>query len=206
MPPRDERDFENKRQQIIRGALEAFASKGYERATNRDIAVAAKIGSPGLIYHYFKDKTDLFKQVVEAGAPALQFIARGDDLMDLPPDEVLTNFALTFVQMMENRSAIALLKVMLSEAARHAVVAEAFNKVGPGRGFAFLNRYLSHQMDLGRLRRVDPGAATRCFVGPLIAFMLTREIFVQPDAHSLMSADMVRTTVEIFLQGMSTDD
>lgn len=53
MPPRDEQDFENRRQQIIDGALQVFGTKGFEKANNKDIAVAARIGSPGLIYHYF---------------------------------------------------------------------------------------------------------------------------------------------------------
>ena len=65
MPPRDEQDYEARRQQIIDGALQVFASEGFEKATNKDIARAAHINSPGLIYHYFKDKTDLFRQVIE---------------------------------------------------------------------------------------------------------------------------------------------
>ena len=51
MPSRDEQDFEERRQQIIDGALEVFSEKGFEKATNKDIAEAAGIGSPGLIYH-----------------------------------------------------------------------------------------------------------------------------------------------------------
>ena len=47
MPPRDDTDYESKRQQIIEGALHVFASKGFENATNKDIARAAGIGSPG---------------------------------------------------------------------------------------------------------------------------------------------------------------
>lgn len=50
MPPRDEQDFEDRRQQIIDCALQVFASKGFEKATNKDIAAASGIGSPGLIY------------------------------------------------------------------------------------------------------------------------------------------------------------
>ena len=46
MPARDEQDFERKRQQIIDGALQVFATKGYEKATNIDIARAAGIHSP----------------------------------------------------------------------------------------------------------------------------------------------------------------
>jgi TetR/AcrR family transcriptional repressor of mexJK operon len=85
MPQRDEQDFESRRQQIIDGALHVFASKGFEKATNKDIAAASEIGSPGLIYHYFKDKSDLFQQVIEQRLPVLQLLNHGEEMMALPP-------------------------------------------------------------------------------------------------------------------------
>src|SRR5687768_2938858 len=106
MPPRDEQDYESRRQQIIDGALEVFASKGFERATNKEIAEAARIGSAGLIYHYFKDKADLFRQVVEQRAPVLQLISRGDALMELPPHQALTLFAISFLKSLDNRTSV----------------------------------------------------------------------------------------------------
>ena len=202
MPPRDDQDFEKRRQQIIDGALEVFASKGFEKATNKEIAEAAGIGSAGLIYHYFKDKSDLFRQVVEQRAPVLQLLNRGDALMELPPRDALTLFGKTFLQILDNRTAVALFKLMLGEATRRPAVAEMLDTLGPGRGFAFLTRYLQRQMDAGVLRRMDPGAATRCFIGPLIVFVLSREIFPQPDTPTLSAETMVATAVEIFLQGM----
>jgi hypothetical protein len=76
------------------------------------------------------------------------------------------------------------------------------NTIGPLRNFALLTRYLEKQMDAGVLRRTNPGAAARCFVGSLIAFMVTREIFPQPDAEMLEAETMVKTAVEVFLRGM----
>ena len=89
MPPRDEQEREARRQQIMDAALEVFASKGFERATNKDIAQAANIKSPGLIYHYFKDKFDLLRNIVLQRAPAIQLLSHADDLMELPPREAL---------------------------------------------------------------------------------------------------------------------
>ena len=119
MPPRDDADYENKRQQIIDGALRVFATKGYENATNKDIAQAAGIGSPGLIYHYFKDKMDLFEQVLAQRATVLQLLNRSEELMNRPPREVLPMFAQTFVQMLGNRASVAVFKVMMAESIRH---------------------------------------------------------------------------------------
>jgi AcrR family transcriptional regulator len=203
MPPRDEHDYEARRQQIIDAALQVFSREGFEKATNKDIARAARIKSAGLIYHYFKDKTDLFRQVVEERAPALQFIMRGDEMMDLPPREVLTEFAQTFAAMLDNRASVAMFKMLLGESIRKPAVAAMFNHIAPVRGLNFLTHYLEHQMDIGALRRMDTGAAARCLVGPLIAFVLTREVFVQADASTLTSKIMVQTAVDVFLDGMA---
>ncbi|MBD2020894.1 TetR/AcrR family transcriptional regulator C-terminal domain-containing protein [Leptolyngbya sp. FACHB-36] len=203
MPSRDEQDFEGRRQQIIDGALEVFASKGFETATNKDIAAAAGIGSPGLIYHYFKDKTDLFRQVVEQRLPLLQLLMHYDDeTMDKPPQEVLTTFAKAFLRVAENPTSIALMKLLLGEAFRQPHVAQILNSIGPSRSIAFLTRYLARQMSLGTLKPMDPRAAARCFIGPLIAYLVTREVFLQPDAQQLDANTMASTAVEIFLQGM----
>lgn len=202
MPPRDEQDFETRRQQIIDGALQVFASKGFDKATNKDIAQASSIGSAGLIYHYFKDKSDLFRQVLEERVPLLQLLSHSEEMMALSPRDALTLFASTFLKVVDNPNTMALFKMMLSEATRRPLVAEIVNQIGPGRGFAFLTRYLAQQMEAGVLRRMDPGAAARCFVGPLISFVLAREVFPQPDAQTLSIETMVTSVVEVFLQGM----
>jgi TetR/AcrR family transcriptional regulator, mexJK operon transcriptional repressor len=200
MPPRDEQDYENRRQQIIDGALHVFADKGFERATK-----AAGIGSPGLIYHYFKDKSDLLRQVVEQRSPVLRLLNNTEAMMDLPPQEALKLFATAFVETMNNRAAIGLLKIILGEALRRPAVASMINTIGPGRGIAFLRSYLERQMAAGTMRRMDSGAAARCFIGPLLAFVLTREVFQQPDSPSLSPETMVEAAVTIFLEGMRPD-
>jgi AcrR family transcriptional regulator len=206
MPSRDEQDFELRRQQIIDGALDVFASKGFELATNKDIAEAANIGSPGLIYHYFKDKADLFRHVVEQRAPVFRLLAQIDQLMDLPPRQVLPQFADAFVQMMHNPTALAMFKLIFSEATRRPLVADMVNAAGPGRIFPLLAGYMQRQMDVGALRRMDPSAAARCFLGPLMVYLLTREVFKQPDSGTLLPEAMAATAIAIFLDGMLLPD
>jgi AcrR family transcriptional regulator len=206
MPPRDEQDYELRRQQIIDGALDVFANKGFELATNKDIAEAASIGSPGLIYHYFKDKADLLRHVVEQRAPVFRLLTEVEELMDLPPRQALPRFAEAFIQTMKNPTAISMAKLVLSESARRPVIADMVNAIGPGRIIPLLRRYMAHQMDVGTLRRMDPGAAVRCFLGPLLGYLLTREVFTQPDSRTLTPEAMVATAIAIFLDGMLPPD
>ncbi|WP_026735930.1 TetR/AcrR family transcriptional regulator [Fischerella sp. PCC 9605] len=203
MPRRDEQDFEGRRQQIIDGALQVFASKGFEGATNKDIAAAAGIGSPGLIYHYFKDKSDLFKQVVEQRLPVLQLLFHSqEELMSKPPQDALTIFGKAFLEVSENPTLLPTIKLLLGEAFRQPQVAEMFNTIGPSRSIAFLTHYLTKQMSEGVLKPVNPEAAARCFVGSLVAYILTREVFLQPDAQKISPDIMVATAVEVFLRGL----
>jgi len=202
MPPRDEQEYEERRQQIIDGALEVFAHKGFEKATNKDIAEAAGIGSAGLIYHYFKDKNDLLVQVLEQRVPLIQLLRSSDDLMGLPPEAALTRFADVFVQTLSHPVGRHVYKLVLGESLRQPQIAALVNRVGPNRGLSFLIKYLEHQMDQGVMRRMDAGAAARCFIGPMIAYILTREVFVQPDSPSLAPDAMARTLVDIYLRGM----
>jgi AcrR family transcriptional regulator len=207
MPQRDEQDFENRRQQIIDGALQVFSSKGFEKATNKDIAIASGIGSPGLIYHYFKDKADLFQQVLEQRMPVLQLLTHVyEEMMNKPPQEVLAIFAKSFLRVADNPTSIALMKLLIAEAFRQPQVAQMLNKAGPSRSIEFLTRYLAGQMARGVLKPMDPRAAARCFIGPLVAYLITREVFLQPDARQLDAETMVSTTVEVFLQGMQFPD
>jgi TetR/AcrR family transcriptional regulator, mexJK operon transcriptional repressor len=203
MSLQDKRDFEGRRQQIIDGALHVFAHKGFEKATNKDIAVAAGIGSPGLIYHYFKDKKDLFREVVEQRMFLLQLLNHSEaEMMNKPLRDVLIVFGRAFLSVAENPTSIALMKLVLGEAFHQPIVAELVNQIGPSRSVGFLTRYLAKQMADGVLKPMDPAAAARCFIGPFVAYLLTREVFHQPDAQQISTDTMVATTVEIFLNGM----
>lgn len=206
MPARDGEEHERRRAQIIDGALKVFASKGFDRATNSDVARAAGIKSPGLIYHYFPGgKAELLEQVLDRHVPPLEIIRGGESLMDMPPRDVLTRLAGSFMAVLENRAALAGLKLLLGEAMRRPAVAAMLNQAGPQRGLAFLTHYLAHQMERGTLRRMDPGAAARCFIGPIFAYLLTREFFIQPDAATLAPETMVASAVDVFLRGMEPE-
>jgi TetR/AcrR family transcriptional regulator, mexJK operon transcriptional repressor len=89
----------NKRLRILNRAAHAFLSHGYEGANLEEIANAAAI-SKATIYKYFTDKNDLFTSVVvetsrEMGLPMRDMLDR-----DAPIEEVLTNYAVRFVQRM----------------------------------------------------------------------------------------------------------
>ena len=121
--------------------------------------------------------------------------------MEMPPREALAQFGEAFVGVLNNRAAVSVFRLMLGEATRRPTVAEMINRVGPGRLFPLLRRYFERQMDAGVMRRMDSGAAVRCFLGPLLGYVLMRDVFPQPDAKTLSPRTMVDTAIDVFLQG-----
>lgn len=205
MPTRDQQEYERRRQQILDGALSVFASKGFAAATIKDIAAAAGIASPALIYHYFEDKSDVLRQLIDQRVPVLDLFSRPDTALALPPPELLPRIATLLLRATEDPRTMALMKLLLGESLRQPDVALALNLALPGRGFVFLRSYMERQMELGVLRRIDPGVAVRSFIGPFIIYLLSREVFVQPDSATLTSEVMVAGAVDIFLRGMAPE-
>ncbi len=52
------------RRDILRAALDVFAREGYDHATVRDIASAARV-DPALVFHYFRGKDGLFVEAMK---------------------------------------------------------------------------------------------------------------------------------------------
>lgn len=60
---------------IVRAAKQCFATKGYDRATMREIGLLANV-DPSLIVHYFGSKEHLFTEVFIMDLPDLQLAER----------------------------------------------------------------------------------------------------------------------------------
>jgi TetR/AcrR family transcriptional regulator, mexJK operon transcriptional repressor len=203
MPARDEVEYEKKRQQIIDAALSVFAEKGFEKATNRDIARAAGIASPGLIYHYFADKADLLQKTIATRSPALRLLSQEEAMMTMQPRQALELVGAGFLaRMVDQPINSALFRVIISEALIRPAVAEMWATAVTRPAFHALSSYLTAQIKAGRLRPVEVGAAVRSFLGPFIIYVMMREVFPQTDPRPLDPQTMVRTAVDIFLRGV----
>lgn len=205
MPRRKQEEYDERRLQIIDGALKVFSEKGFMQATNKDIAEAAGINSAGLIYHYFKDKADLLRAVAEEYAPPMQLVTRSDEMMALPPAEALTRYGLMYLRLMESGKMSAFFKLMMSEALRDREFARILSVAGPLRVWQLLADYLQVQMDKGTLRRMDATLAARCFIGPLVLHLLTTTLLQMPDAWNADPSALVAANVETFLHGLQSD-
>ena len=83
-----------RRRQILAGAAAAFATKGFDHATVRDICASAGVGS-GTVFHYFADKRAILHALLEADrGEALAALAELDaeNVDDASPEAALVAF------------------------------------------------------------------------------------------------------------------
>ena len=190
----------DRRAQILDAAFEEFSAKGFRGATIKSIAGAAGLQSPALIYWYFPDKEALFREVLGAKIPVVRAVAEPEDLMELPPEEVLPRIGRAYFafERIDKRA----LRLVIGEAIRRPEVAETFVRSGPGRVLDFLELYLERQVELGRLRPHDVRSGARSFMGMLMPQLAGRLFLPALVEGGLTDEEHLEEVVGIFLSGL----
>jgi TetR/AcrR family transcriptional regulator, mexJK operon transcriptional repressor len=187
---------------ILQAALKVFSEKGFHRATNKDVAAAAGIASPGLIYHYFKDKHDLLRAVMMRQV-SHSVVGPESIWMALPLKEGLLQLARSFLAMVDDSNYQRLARIALAEALTNQEFARTVFAMGPQKVFLALDSFFASAIESGEIDTSHVGeeasALTHLFLGPLIKAMLQRVIFGYQDSTSIDDAAAVH--VEVFLYG-----
>ena len=202
MTKNEEQENADRRQQILEAALKVFSTKGFHKATNKDIAQAAGGISPGLIYWYFKDKEDLFLSIVRERATIFKMADHPEQLMELPPREGLALIGRTYLSLFKVPGNVAIVRILVAEAIRFPQIAEMFYKQAARRFLGLLSQYLQHQIDLGRLRPHDTVISARSFLGMFVINVVSREIMHDPLVMGTSDEQLVATVLDIFLGGL----
>ena len=201
MPPQDR----DRRQQILDAAQSVFAQKGFEGASIKDLARAARI-SPGLLYWYFKDKTDLFTSLfserIEAGFGVMPETVS----FDLPPEEFLRQFGRFYIGLIEQPMNTALFKVMIANAQTFPAVVRQIQTKLIARVLGTLQGYLQGQIDARRLRPCDTDIVARTYMGSIVAFLMLRHVVQDKRAQELPIDKMVDGITDVVLHGILPSD
>ncbi|HEX6557106.1 MAG TPA: TetR/AcrR family transcriptional regulator [Ktedonobacteraceae bacterium] len=191
---------EDRREQIIDAAMRVFSQKGYTRATNKDIAHEAGI-TPGLIYHYFENKEALFKVIIESRSPLKLLSSLPPEMLVMPPDTFLRFMILQVLDIVEEKSFVQLLRVVLPELVYNPKMAELITGLFQ-RVFGFLISYFEAKMESGELRRTDPALTTQVLMGGVMAFVLRRQIIGDSIALQYTQEQIVDAVVDTVLNGL----
>jgi len=122
----NKRDSEQTKKSILKAALEEFAELGYQGARVLSIANRAKVNKQ-MLYHYFGNKDDLFRTVLEQSYEKIRAHEANLNLKDLDPKVAIRKLVkFNFDYLAENPEFMRLLK---SENLQRAVHIEKSDKI-----------------------------------------------------------------------------
>lgn len=194
----------NKREQILQGAMRIFLHHGY--ATTSMDRVAAEAGvSKQTIYSHFQDKEGLFRALIErVTIRRLQAEYQSEsELFQGEPVAVLTKLANSILRRIEDPEYIALIRLVIAESGRFPELAQLYSNTVVQYGFRNLSAYFQSHPELNI---PDPEATTRIFMGTIIGFILSQEVLQGKHTMPMEKERLIKSLIRCILGDIATKD
>ena len=190
----------NRKEDILKAAVDLFANNGFRGTTTRDLAARANVNE-AIIFRYFKTKRDLYQAILdlkvsgedrEARFAEMQKLARvGDDRFFF--ESIGRNF------LEEHKNDTTFLRLMLFSALEGHEFVEMFLMSRADRNP--LAQHIQQRIDEGAFRKVDPELAAQAFFGMLVSFVIFHEIVAQKYNKAYEPDKVAANFASIFLLG-----
>ena len=194
----------NKREQILQGAMRIFLHHGY--ATTSMDRVAAEAGvSKQTIYSHFQDKEGLFRALIErVTIRRLQAEYQSEsELFQGEPVAVLFKLANSILRRIEDPEYIALIRLVIAESGRFPELAQLYSNTVVQYGFRNLSAYFQSHPELNIS---DPEATTRIFMGTIIGFILSQEVLQGKHTMPMEKERLIKSLIRCILGDTATKD
>ncbi len=182
---------EERRQAILKAALSVFAADGFEAARLDAVAAKADVAM-GTIYLYFRDKEDLFEQIVrDAVGPVLAQLQGLSALPDVPTAELLARICDVFrIQILATDRKLVT-KLVLTEGKRFPKLAEFYHTEVIAKGLAVVRMIAQRAQQRDEILPAEIVHFPHLVFAPMLLALLWDGLFtaVEPlDVEGLLSA------------------
>ena len=123
-------------------------------------------------------------------------------LLDLPPETLLPNMAHAYLSMTQDPEIPPMIRLMVAELSQRPEMAELISQRLMVPMLTFLKRYLTRQVELGRLRPHDVRASSRVFIGLLIPQAVGQAFFPALREDGLTNEEHIAAAIDLFLNGL----
>jgi len=190
------------RERVLDAAYELVGQLGLADLAMEEVAARAGV-SRATLYRLFPGKSELFRDLLRSRSRWEVIAGSLEAMSDRPPDEVMPATARALVG--ATARAGGLLLPLLSELSRGTPEITEGAAYAAGRWVDAIGRYLTAQMDAGRLRRMDPLLAFTAFAGPIAVHLLTRPLAERYLGVTMPVQDAIDELVQAWLRAMAPD-
>ncbi len=186
-------DPAERRQAILAAGLAVFAADGFAAAKLDDVAARADVAK-GTIYLHFKDKHDLFEQIVRgAVTPVLAQLQRLAALPDLPTGELLEKLLEVFRTQILETDRKLVIRLVLTEGAQFPELAAFYHQEVIAKGLAMVRTIGQRGAARGELPTRDIEAFPHLVFAPLLLAVMWDGVFSKfapLDVEGLLAAHL----------------
>jgi AcrR family transcriptional regulator len=187
---------------LIGAATQVFLREGYALASIDKVAGEAGV-STRTIYERFKNKADLLAAVITRLVDHdMATVLATSELERLDPRQALTTIAQTITNRARDPEAVALFRIMATEALRFPELAAKMRDSTKLRWDGVIANYFRGQVKRGTLDLADPDRAAELFMQMICAEL--RECLLFGRAEDMAQLDFtphLKQVIDIFLYG-----
>jgi len=189
--------------ELLVAALDAFRERGFAATRMEDIAARAGV-SKGTIYLYYPSKQAVFEALVrERLLPNLTRIEAALAMTPASAPDRLRMVLAALTRVANDPRLLALPKLVLTEAGTFPDLARFYRQEVVARGLRLITDILEQGMQDGDFRPLDPQAAARLFMAPMILAALWQGAFASIEDNPLPPAALLAQHGEVFLRGIA---
>jgi AcrR family transcriptional regulator len=186
-------------EELLDAALDEFIAKGFDAARIEDIAKRAGL-SKGAVYLYFDSKEALLRGLIARAAGPLT--ARAGELARTVDDPLaaLTQIVRMISATMGQPRLMAIPQLVISVANRFPDLREFYRTEVVEKAQSAIETLVKRAIARGQVRKVDPRAASRALIGPLLMEALWTHVL--KGESRLGTPQWAETQLSLVLRGL----
>ncbi|MFL6546859.1 MAG: TetR/AcrR family transcriptional regulator [Candidatus Udaeobacter sp.] len=194
---------EDRRQQILRVAVNLFAQRGFRGTTTKEIAHAAGV-SEAIIFRHFATKQELYSAILDdcAGTcDAGPFEAIGEAVLSNDDRAVFETLALAILNFHDDNPEFQ--RLLLHSALESHELAQMFWDQTIMRTYEFLGEYVRRRQGEGAFRHMNPMIIIRSFLGMITHHSINNNLWDKSrQMINISNEEAARQFTEVLLQGI----
>jgi AcrR family transcriptional regulator len=175
--PRYRRRKEDRPQEIVAAAFEAFAENGYAATRVEDVANRAGV-SKGLLYLYFDTKEALFRAVIRhVVGKRVNKLIRIVEQSDSSTEAFMRGPMLAFMQGIPGSPVPVVIRLLLAEGDRHPDLVDFYFENVVEKGLQAISRMVERGVERGEFRPSAVNDLPQLFLAPMMLSMVWKLLF-----------------------------
>jgi AcrR family transcriptional regulator len=199
---------DERREQILRAAVELFSRKGFKGTTTKEIANASGV-SEAMVFRHFASKDELYAAILHSKGcqdGVKRFPWEGNEMLSKAielRDDFAVFYNIALAALNKHHEDVGFMRLLFYSALEEHNLAERFFKEFIERVYEFIGGYIKTRQDEGAMRDLEPRIAVRAFMGMLIHHSINNILWDKKRVLlDITNEEAAKNFAEILLEGI----